>query len=93
MPSVNPADWTPRELRHSFVSLMSAGGVAVEQIAHVVGHSGTSVTERIYRHELRPVITTGATFMNEFASIEVVGPDWHMEPLFKFPGERPGSGG
>ncbi|WP_277211179.1 hypothetical protein [Isoptericola croceus] len=45
MPSVNPADWTPRELRHSFVSLMSAGGAAVEQISHLVGHSDTSTTE------------------------------------------------
>jgi len=63
VPSVDPKEWTPRELRHSFVSLMSAGGAAVEQIAHVVGHSDTSTTERIYRHELRPVIHTGATFM------------------------------
>lgn len=84
--SVDPADWTPRELRHSFVSLMSAGGAAVEQIAHVVGHSDTSTTERIYRHELRPVIHTGATFMNGFVSVEDIGPDWHMDPLFKMPG-------
>lgn len=83
VPSVDPADWTPRELRHSFVSSMSAGGAAVEQIAHVVGHSDTSTTERIYRHELRPVIHTGATFMNEVASVEDIGPDWHMDPLFK----------
>ncbi|MCA5894380.1 site-specific integrase [Isoptericola sp. NEAU-Y5] len=87
VPSVNPDDWTPRELRHSFVSLMSAGGAAVEQIAHVVGHSDTSTTERIYRHELRPVIQTGATFMNKFAAVDDVGPDWHMEPLFRLPGE------
>ncbi|WP_166850830.1 tyrosine recombinase XerC [Isoptericola sp. BMS4] len=86
VPSVDAKEWTPRELRHSFVSLMSAGGAAVEQIAHVVGHSDTSTTERIYRHELRPVIHTGATFMNEFAGIEVVNPEWHMDPLFKTPG-------
>lgn len=89
MPSVNPEDWTPRELRHSFVSLMSAGGAAVEQIAHVVGHSNTSTTERIYRHELRPVIQSGAIFMNEFASMEGVNPKWHMDPLFKVPGGAP----
>jgi len=88
VPSVDPKDWTPRELRHSFVSLMSAGGAAVEQIAHVVGHSDTSTTERIYRHELRPVIRDGATFMNQFASSDDVGPDWHMEPLFAMPGEQ-----
>ncbi len=27
----------------------------------------------------------GGTFMNEFATIEVVAPDWHMEPLFTMP--------
>ncbi len=85
VPSVDPKDWTPRELRHSFVSLMSAGGAAVEQIAHVVGHSNTSTTERIYRHELRPVIQAGAVFMNEFTSVEDSGPEWHMDPLFKMP--------
>jgi integrase len=52
--------WTPRELRHSFVSLLSANGVAVEAIAHLVGHAGTTVTEAVYRKELRPVLTEGA---------------------------------
>src|SRR5262249_15230257 len=54
-------DWTPRDLRHSFVSIMSESGVPVEEIARLIGHTGGSqVTERIYRKELRPVITTGA---------------------------------
>jgi integrase len=48
--------WSPRELRHSFVSLLSNGGVSIEDIADVVGHSGTSVTEKVYRHQLRPVL-------------------------------------
>jgi hypothetical protein len=30
--------------------------VPIEQIARLVGHSGTSVTEQIYRHQLRPVL-------------------------------------
>ena len=30
-------DWTPRELRHSFVSLLSDSGVPVEQISRLVG--------------------------------------------------------
>jgi integrase len=55
--------WTPRELRHSFVSLMSANGVSIEWIAQLVGHSGTAVTEAIYRKELRPVLTEGAEVM------------------------------
>lgn len=53
-------NWTPRELRHSFVSLLSANGVPVESIARLVDHSGTAVTEAVYRKELRPVLTDGA---------------------------------
>ncbi|MEV6038901.1 site-specific integrase [Nonomuraea sp. NPDC052116] len=33
--------WTPRELRHSFVSIMSDQGVPIETIADLVGHAGT----------------------------------------------------
>lgn len=53
-------NWTPRELRHSFVSLLSANGVPIESIAQLVGHAGTRVTEAVYRKELRPVLTEGA---------------------------------
>jgi integrase len=35
-----PEEWTPRELRHSFMSLMSLFGVSVEEIADLVGHAG-----------------------------------------------------
>jgi hypothetical protein len=48
------ADWTPRELRHTFVSVMSASGVPVENIAQLVGHDRTATTESVYRHEIRP---------------------------------------
>jgi integrase len=57
-------DWTPRELRHSFVSLMSDNDVPIETIADLVGHAGTRVTEQVYRHQLKPVITKGAETMN-----------------------------
>ncbi|MGW7484403.1 tyrosine-type recombinase/integrase [Nonomuraea muscovyensis] len=56
--------WTPRELRHSFVSIMSDQGVPIETIADLVGHAGTSVTEAVYRYQLKPVITKGAHTMN-----------------------------
>jgi integrase len=49
--------WTPRELRTSFVSLMSHHGVSIEEIARFVGHASTRTTEIVYRRELRPVIT------------------------------------
>jgi integrase len=56
--------WTPRELRTSFVSLMSESGVAVEEIARLVGHTSSRTTETVYRRELRPAITTGAEAMD-----------------------------
>ena len=38
--------WVPRELRHTFVSLLSAHGVPVEAIALLAGHNQTATTER-----------------------------------------------
>ncbi|MGP3965580.1 tyrosine-type recombinase/integrase [Nonomuraea sp. 3N208] len=59
------ADWTPRDMRHSFVSLLSADGVPVENIARLIGHAGGSaVTEKVYRHQIKPVIQDGATVMD-----------------------------
>jgi len=46
---LDPGSWTPRELRHSFVSLLSDAGVPIEHISLLVGHSGTTTTETIYR--------------------------------------------
>jgi integrase len=60
--------WVPRELRHSFVSILSAHGVRIEDISDLVSHSGTTVTESVYRHEIRPALTTGATAMNKILS-------------------------
>ena len=60
-----PKDWTPHELRHSFMSLLSDAAVSVEMISQLVGHRDTSVTEIVYRHQIRPVIQTGATVMDE----------------------------
>ncbi|MCQ4082732.1 site-specific integrase [Streptomyces sp. RB6PN25] len=57
-------EWTPRELRHSFVSLMSDHGIPVEKIARVVGHGSTTTTEVVYRKQIRPVITEGADTMD-----------------------------
>jgi integrase len=57
-------EWTPRELRHSFVSLLSDAGVPIEEISRLVGHSGTTVTELVYRHQIRPVVQGGAEVMD-----------------------------
>ncbi|UOZ09017.1 tyrosine recombinase XerC [Amycolatopsis sp. WQ 127309] len=61
---LEPKDWTPRELRHSFVSLLSDSGLTIEEISRLVGHSDTKVTELVYRHQLRPVIQDGAKAMD-----------------------------
>lgn len=61
-------DWAPRDMRHTFVSLLSDNGMAIEEISRLVGHSSTNVTETVYRHELRPVITTGAEVMDKLFS-------------------------
>jgi integrase len=43
---------------------MSDQGVPIETIADICGHAGTAVTEAVYRHQLKPVIRTGAEHMN-----------------------------
>jgi integrase len=61
---LDPSEWTPRELRHSFVSLLSDSGMSIEEIADLCGHSGTTITESVYRHQLRPVLLNGAVAMD-----------------------------
>ena len=36
----------------------------IEDVSRLVGHSSTSVTELVYRHQIRPVIQSGATIMD-----------------------------
>ena len=72
--------WTPRELRTTFVSLMSHHGVSTEEIARLAGHASTRTTEVVYRRELRPVITTGAQIMDQ-----IFGPGTVTEPSRTYP--------
>lgn len=71
----DPQSWTTRELRTSFVSLLSDHGIPIEVIARVVGHSGTDVTEKVYRKQLRPVISEGAEAMDSIFSTGPGGDD------------------
>jgi len=57
--------WVPRELRHTFVSLLSAHGVPVEAIALLAGHNQTATTELVYRHQIVPSLTRGAEVMDQ----------------------------
>jgi len=56
--------WSPRELRHTFVSLMSDSGVPVEEIARLAGHASSRTTELVYRHQLKPIMEKGAEAMD-----------------------------
>jgi integrase len=55
--------WTPKELRHSAASLLSASGVPLELVADVLGHDGTRMTAAVYRHAVRPTVAAGAEAM------------------------------
>jgi len=37
-------------MRHTFVSLLSSNGTALEDIADLVGHKGTATIETVYRN-------------------------------------------
>lgn len=63
--NLDPAEWCPRELRHTFVSIMSDHDVPMEKISILVGHSSTKITETVYRHQLKPEIRDGAEHMNQ----------------------------
>ncbi|MFG3439280.1 tyrosine-type recombinase/integrase [Nonomuraea sp. NPDC047897] len=62
---LNEKEWTPREMRHSFVSLLSDSGMPIEAISRLVGHRNTTVTETVYRKQLRPVLLEGADAMDQ----------------------------
>ena len=57
-------DWAPREMRHTFVSLLSSNGTALEDIADLVGHRGTTTTETVYRKVIVPELRRGAEVMD-----------------------------
>ena len=54
----------PRTAALSFVSILSVHDARLEDITDLVGHSSTSVTETVYRHEIRPALTDNATAVN-----------------------------
>ena len=57
-------NWTPREQRHTFVSVLSDSGVDIEQIADAVGHINSTVTKNTYRHQIADRVTAAATVMD-----------------------------
>jgi len=67
---------------------MSDNGVTIEQIADLVGHRTTIVTQKVYRHQLKPVISTGAIAMNTVFG-DKKAPDGALAPV-SAPEGRPG---
>jgi hypothetical protein len=45
------------------------GGTRLEDIARLVGHSGSAVTERVYRHEIRPALVQGAEVLDRLFDV------------------------
>ena len=45
-------------------NLLQLGDCPIDRISRLVGHSGTTVTETVYRKQIRPVITDGAETMD-----------------------------
>jgi integrase len=56
--------WTLRELRHTFVSVLSDSGVDIEKIADAVGHVNSMITKVVYRHQIADKVTVAATAMD-----------------------------
>jgi integrase len=60
--------WTPRELRHTFVSVLSDAGVDLEDVADAVGHVNSVVTRTVYRHQIADTVARAAAAMDRIFS-------------------------
>jgi integrase len=90
--------WVPRELRHTFVSLLSAHGVPVEAIALLAGHNQTATTELVYRHQIVPALTRGAEYpagvghdprpVSGHGDLRTAGGILHLESAFRTGADR-----
>ena len=57
-------DWTLRDLRHTFVSVLSDAGTDIEAIADAAGHVNSVVTKTTYRHQIADKISSAAVAMD-----------------------------
>jgi integrase len=58
-------DWHPHEMRHTFVSLLSAHGVDIDDIADAAGHVNATVTRVTYRHQISDKLARAAAAMDQ----------------------------
>lgn len=61
------ATFSPREMRHTWVSVLSDAGVDIEVIASGAGHVNSNVTRSVYRHQIADKISAAATVFNSLA--------------------------
>ena len=66
-------EWVPRELRHTFVSLLSSDGMPLEDIADLIGHKGTVTTETVYRKVIVPELRRGRSHGSAIQLIRMDG--------------------
>ncbi len=59
--------YAPREMRHTFVSVLSDSGMSIEEIADAAGHVNSNVTKTVYRHQIRDEISSAATAWDSLA--------------------------
>jgi hypothetical protein len=50
-------------------SLLSDNGLRIDEIARLVGHSSSAVTELVYRQQIRPVVQRGAVIMDRIFDV------------------------
>jgi integrase len=56
--------WHPHLMRHSFVSVLSAHGVDIDDIADAAGHVNATVTRVVYRHQISDKVARAAAAMD-----------------------------
>jgi hypothetical protein len=64
---IEAKEWAPRYKRHTSVSLLSnTTECSSRRSGRLIGHhSGSVVSEKIYRHQIRPVAEEGAMAMDQ----------------------------
>ncbi len=56
---------TPRETRHTFVSIASDHGTSIEDIADAAGHVNPNVTSAVYRHQISDTVTRAPAALDQ----------------------------
>lgn len=51
------------------MSLLSDNGLPIDEIARLVGHSSSAVTELVYRQQIRLVVQSGAVIMDRIFDV------------------------